>query len=229
MISVIIPTLDAESTLGETLAALVPAAVSGLVKEVIVVDGGSSDGTATIVDVAGAALVSAPKGRGSQMAAGAARARFPWLLFLHADTVLDGGWEREAGTFIDRVESGRRPPAAAAFRFGLDDVGTKARLLETMVGLRCAVLGVPYGDQGLLLPASLYREIGGFRPMPLMEDVDMVRRLGWRRIVMLRAHAVTSAERFRAQGYLRRSARNLLCLGLYTLRVPPRFIYRIYG
>ncbi len=229
MISVIIPTLNAEATLGETLTALVPAAVDGLVKEVIVVDCGSTDGTARMVDGAGATLISAPKGRGAQLAAGAARARFSWLLFLHADTVLDVGWEREAATFIDRVEMGRRPAAAAAFRFALDDMGFRARLLETMVALRCGLLGVPYGDQGLLLPASLYRQIGGFKPMPLMEDVDIVRRLGWRRIVMLRARAITSAERFRSRGYFLRSARNLFCLGLYTLRVPPRLINRIYG
>lgn len=229
MISVIIPTLDAEATLGDTLSALVPAAVEGLIKEVIVVDCGSTDGTARVVDGAGATLITSAKGRGAQLAAGAARARFSWLLFLHADTILDAGWEREAATFIDRVEKGRRPPAAAAFRFALDDMGFKARLLETMVALRCALLGVPYGDQGLLLPASLYRQIGGFRPMPLMEDVDIVRRVGWRRIVMLRTRAITSSERFQSQGYLRRSARNLFCLGLYTLRVPPRLIHRIYG
>lgn len=229
MISVIIPTLDAEATLGETLSSLVPAAVEGLVKEVIVVDGGSSDATVRVVDGAGATLVTAPRGRGSQLAAGADKARFPWLLFLHADTVLDTGWEREAASFIDRVETGRRAPSAAAFRFALDDAGFKARLLEFLVALRCALLGVPYGDQGLLVPASLYRQVGGFRPLPLMEDVDIVRRLGWRRIVMLRAHAVTSAERFRTQGYFRRSARNLFCVGLYTLRVPPRLIHRIYG
>lgn len=229
MISVIIPTLNAEATLGETLSCLVPAAVEGLVKEVIVVDGGSSDATARLVDGAGATFLTAPRGRGSQLAAGAAKARFQWLLFLHADTVLEPGWEREAGTFIDRVEAGRRAPSAAAFRFALDDMGFKARLLEFFVSVRCTVLGVPYGDQGLLMPAALYRQVGGYRPMPLMEDVDMVRRLGWRRLVMLRAHAITSAERFRTQGYFRRSARNLFCLGLYTLRVPPRLIHRIYG
>lgn len=229
MLSVIIPTLNAETTLGETLAALVPAVVEGLVKEVIVVDGGSSDDTERIVDIAGANFIQTKTGRGGQLAAGAAKARFPWLLFLHADTVLDAGWEREAAMFIERIDSGRRQPAAAAFRFALDDSGFKARLLEKLVAARSALLGVPYGDQGLLLPVSLYRQIGGYRPLPLMEDVDFIRRLGWRRIHILRTHAVTSAERFRKDGYWRRSVRNLLCLGLFTLRVPPRYIQRIYG
>jgi len=88
---------------------------------------------------------------------------------------------------------------------------------------------VPYGDQGLLMPKSLYEEIGGYRPLPLMEDVDIVRRLGRRRLHLLRAKAFTSAERFRREGYLRRSARNLLCLALYSLGVPAPVLQRLYG
>jgi rSAM/selenodomain-associated transferase 2 len=229
MISVIIPTLNAEATLGETLAALVPAVVDGLVKEVIVVDGGSADETTRIVDIAGATLMRSSSGRGTQMATGARAAKFPWLLFLHADTVLVPGWEREAVTFMERVDSGRRPAAAAAFRFALDDMGLMPRLVETAVALRCALLRLPYGDQALLLPVSLYREAGGYAPVPLMEDVDLVRRIGWRRVTMFRAQAVTSAERYRQSGYIVRTLRNLLCLSLYFLRVPPRVIARVYG
>jgi rSAM/selenodomain-associated transferase 2 len=229
MITVVIPTLNAEATLGQTLAALVPAAVDGLVREVIVVDGGSSDRTADIVDHAGANLVKGGPGRGQQLGVGAARARFPWLLFLHADTALAPGWEREASIFMERVDLEKQPLAAAAFRFVLDDEGARPRLLERLVALRCAVLRLPYGDQGLLIPKRLYDEVGGYRPLALMEDVDLVQRLGRRRTVMLRARAVTSAQRFRREGYARRSARNLVCLTLYTLRVPAHVISRIYG
>jgi rSAM/selenodomain-associated transferase 2 len=229
MISVVIPTLNADGTLTGTLAALVPAAVDGLVRQVIVVDGGSRDRTAEIVDSAGAELVQCDGGRGPQLATGARRARFGWLLFLHADTALEPGWEREATAFMERVDLGRRSPAAAAFRFALDDVGRKPRALERLVGLRNAVFRLPYGDQGLLIPKRLYDEVGGYRTMPLMEDVDLIRRLGRRRTVLLHARAVTSADRFRSDGYLRRSTRNLLCLTLYTLRVPTHVISRIYG
>jgi rSAM/selenodomain-associated transferase 2 len=229
MISVIIPALNAESTLAATLGALVPAVADGLIREAIVVDGGSSDGTAAVVEAAGADLVSAGGGRGSQLAAGARRARFPWLLFLHADTMLTPGWEREATLFMERIDEGAWPVAAAAFRFALDDIGFKPRTLERLVALRCIALRLPYGDQGLLIPKRLYDEIGGYRPLPLMEDVDLVSRLGRRRLVMLGARAVTSAERFRREGYMHRSARNLMCLALYTLRVPTHVIHRIYG
>ena len=117
MISVIIPALNAERHLPATLTALVPPAVTGVVREVIVVDGGSHDRTRQIAELSGADIILSEPGRGSQLAQGAARARFPWLLFLHADTVLEDGWERETVDFIHRVDVGEHPRAAAAFRF----------------------------------------------------------------------------------------------------------------
>ena len=229
MISVVIPTLNAETTLAATLTGLIPAVVEGLVREVIIVDGGSSDRTLKIAEAAGAEIIRSEAGRGHQVIAGAQSARFPWLLFLHADTVLEPGWEREVATFVDRIDAGQRTPAAAAFRFALDDPGARPRLIEFGVSLRCAVLRLPYGDQGLLIPARLYREIGGYRPLVLMEDVDLVGRLGRRRTVMLRTKAVTSAARYRRDGYTARVARNLSCLALYYLRVPVTTISRLYS
>ena len=229
MISVVIPTLNAGATLAATLTALVPAAVDGLVREVIIVDGGSTDRTALVAEEAGAKLVSRSGGRGYQLLAGAHRARFPWLLFLHADTVMEQGWEREAAAFMETVDRGKRPLTAAAFRFALDDLGSRPRTLEMLVRLRCAMLRLPYGDQALLIPKLLYDEVGGYSPVPLMEDIDMARRLKRRRLVMLHARAITNAQRYQESGYVRRSARNLLCLGLYFIRVPTTAIQRIYG
>ncbi|HEX6001633.1 MAG TPA: TIGR04283 family arsenosugar biosynthesis glycosyltransferase [Hyphomicrobiaceae bacterium] len=228
MITVVIPTLNAEATLASTLAALVSAAVDGLIREVIVVDGGSTDRTAEIAEDSGATLITCEGGRGAQLRAGGDLARFPWLLFLHADTELEPGWEREATSFMEKVDCGKRAPAAAAFRFVLDDEGFRPRLLERMVALRCRLLSLPYGDQGLLLPRSLYAGVGGFAQLALMEDVDLVGRLGRRRVTLLRARAVTSARRYRRDGYLSRSARNLSCLALYFLGVPPATLARRY-
>ena len=229
MISVIIPTLNAEQGLGATLTALVPAAVDGLVREVIIVDGGSSDRTARIADDAGATFIVTQSGRGCQLDAGARRAKSDWLLFLHADTVLEAGWEREVVALMERVASGARPETAASFRFALDDIGLKPRLLEALVAMRCFALRLPYGDQGLLIPRHLYQQTGGYRSLPLMEDVDLVRRLGRRRVTQLRARAVTSAVRYRRDGYIRRATRNFTCLALYYLRVPVSQIARLYG
>ena len=229
MISVILPTLNAEQGLAASMSALVTATVEGIVREVIVVDGGSADRTLEIADQAGATILRSPSGRGRQLAIGADHARMPWLLFLHADTVLEPGWEREAATFIERVETGQRPLAAAAFRFALDDMGFKPRLIEAGVSLRCTLFRLPYGDQGLLVPALLYKSCGGYRELPLMEDVDLMRRIGRARTMMLRSRAVTSAVRYRREGYARRAARNLTCLTLFYLRVPTGVIARLYG
>ncbi len=229
MISVVIPTLNSERTLPETLSALIPAAVDGLVREVIISDGGSTDETRKIAEGCGAEFLIGASGRGGQLARGADRTKGSWLLFLHADTVPQGEWMREVADFACAVDQGKRPPAAAAFRFKLDDRGLKPRVLESLVSLRCRMLGLPYGDQGLLISKRLYLEVGGYKDMPVMEDLDLVRRLGRRRIVMLQSPAITSPERYKRDGYARRTLRNLMCLGCYFGGVPAERIAAIYN
>jgi rSAM/selenodomain-associated transferase 2 len=221
-ISVVIPTLNAAATLPDTLAALCGSAMPG---EVIVADGGSSDKTAVCAVAAGARVVVAPRGRGGQLAAGAVAASGDWLLFLHADCRLEPGWERAVDGFL-------RAPAAEAragyFDLALDDPALAARRLERLVAWRCRFLALPYGDQGLLIARRLYDAVGGFAPLPLMEDVDLVRRLGRRRLARIGARCVASARRYRRDGYLRRPLRNLMCLSLYFAGVPPANILRLY-
>jgi rSAM/selenodomain-associated transferase 2 len=226
MLTVVVPTLDSEATLEAALAALVPGACDGTVRHVVVSDGGSRDLTLDIAYGFGCEIVDAERGRGPQLAAGAKVARGDWLLFLHADTRLDPGWQHEVRAFIEHAGGG---PRAAAFRFALDDPSPPARRLERVVALRCALLALPYGDQGLLISRRHYEHIGGFRDLPLMEDVDLMRRLGRRSLTLLRSRAVTSAERYRRSGYLRRIARNAVCLSLYYMGVPPRVILRLYA
>jgi rSAM/selenodomain-associated transferase 2 len=229
MISVVIPTLNVEASLAQCLTALVPAVVDGLVREVIVVDGGSSDRTLRIADQAGCDVIHAPvRGRGPQLIEGARAAKHPWLLFLHADTVLSEGWVREVQTFVDRVDAGQRPPAAAMFSFALDDMGFKPRVIEYGVALRCTLFRMPYGDQGLLISRQLYQARGGYRPLALMEDVDFVRRLARGERVILRTPALTSAIRYKRDGYAMRALRNLACLALYAVRAPAATIERLY-
>jgi rSAM/selenodomain-associated transferase 2 len=225
-ISVIIPTLDAEAPLRRSLPSLATLNALALVHEVIFADGGSTDLTARIAEEAGAEFVRAPKGRGNQLAAGAARATGNWLLFLHADTVLELGWENAVAEFINEPENAGR---IGYFRFRLDDASAGARWLEALVALRCLLLRLPYGDQGLLISRAFYHRLGGFREIPLMEDVDFVRRAGRRRMAALDTEATTSASRYRSEGYLVRPMRNLLCLTLYFLGVPPRALAKLYG
>lgn len=213
-VSVIIPTLNAAAFLPGTLAAISDVA------EIIVVDGGSTDGTGSLAATLGAGVLSARRGRGSQLAAGIAVAGHPWLLLLHADTRLSPDWRK--GVHDDMGKAGY-------FRFVLDTDDRRARRLERIVAWRGRVLGLPYGDQGLLIHRDLLRAVGGMRALPLMEDVDLIRRVGRARLVALPADAVTSARKWERDGYRRRSARNLLCLALWFAGVPPRLIQRIYG
>lgn len=221
MLSIVIPTLNAAESLAATVAAL-GGDVAG---EIVIADGGSMDKTRQVALAAGARVVEARRGRGTQLATGAAAAQGDWLLFLHADTRLDPGWAPQAAGFMADPANATR---AAAFAFALDDDDPRARRLERAVAWRCRVLGLPYGDQGLLIARGFYDALGGYRPLPLMEDVDLVRRIGRARLTLLPARAVTSAERWRRDGWYRRSARNLACLSLWFLGVPPATIARLY-
>ena len=218
-LSVVVPTLNA--------AAHLPASLKRMHEpdlEIVVADGGSVDATREIAEAAGARVVGSLPGRGGQLAAGAAAAQGDWLLFLHADTRLATGWRAVA-----EAHARAAPGRAACFRLRLDDPAWQARAIERAVAWRTRMFGLPYGDQGLLIARALYGEIGGYRPLPLMEDVDLVRRIGARRLVLLDHVALTSAERWRRDGWTARSLRNLTCLSLYGLGVSPRQLVRLYG
>jgi rSAM/selenodomain-associated transferase 2 len=234
MLSVVIPVLNAAATLPGALPGALPSALPGALPdalaasatadEFIVVDGGSSDGSRAIAASLGARVLMAPRGRGSQMAAGVAAASGDWLLLLHADTRMVPGWRdvMEAHMATQRHRAGY-------CRFALDSTDPHARRLERMVAWRCRMLALPYGDQGLLIHRDLLRDVGGVSTLPLMEDVDLVRRLGRRRLVALDVAAITSAEKWHRDGWYRRSLRNLLCLTLYFIGIPPRLIARLYA
>ena len=222
MLSIIIPTLNAAAAIERTLTAL---GTPEIATQIIVSDGGSTDETRSIAERYGATVINAPKGRGSQLAAGADRATHPWLLFLHADTLLDAAWPQ---TFIAFVASPMTPPRAGVFKFTLDDPAPAARRLEKIVVWRCRLLGLPYGDQGLLISRQHYDQIGGFKGLPLFEDVEIVRRIGRRNIEYLELPAITSAVRYQKSGYVLRTLRNATCLSLYFAGLSPKLIGRLY-
>jgi rSAM/selenodomain-associated transferase 2 len=221
----VIPALNAARLLGPTLDALAAGGWAPAL-DVVVVDGGSSDGTAELAAARGARAVRAPRGRGPQLAAGAAATPCDWLLFLHADSVPEPGWDEAVAAFLADPDSRGR---AGYFALRLDDEAPQARRIERAVAWRCRALGLPYGDQGLVLHRSLYERVGGFDPIPLMEDVAIVRRIGRRRLVPLAGTVRTSAERYRRGGWTRRPLRNLLCLGLWFAGASPRLLSRLYG
>jgi rSAM/selenodomain-associated transferase 2 len=218
-VSIIIPTLNAEQELAATLASVAGA------EEIIVADGGSIDATRPLAEACGARVIEAPQGRGRQMHAGAEAARQDWLIFLHADTRLAPDWRAQVDAHARRAKAS---DMAGAFRFKLDDAAWQARALEALVALRVFLFALPYGDQGLLIHRRLYAALGGFRALPLMEDVDFIRRIGKNRLRQLPCAAITSARRWREEGWLARSARNLACLTMFSAGAPIERIARFY-
>ncbi|MFZ1988457.1 MAG: glycosyltransferase [Alphaproteobacteria bacterium] len=229
MISVVIATSNQARYLPDTLSALVHAAMVGLIAEVILVDAGSTDGTLMIGDAMGARLVThVAGGQGAQLAAGAAIAASEWLMFLPADAVLENGWDDEVDSFVRRADRthGR---IAAAFRFALDDPSPKARRTEFWARLRYRLLRLPRGDQGLLISRRFYEHLGGYQSLPAMEDIDLARRIGAERIVVLRSAALSNAERFESNPSLVASLRNLAALVLSACRLPISMLVRLHG
>ncbi len=192
--------------------------------EVIVSDGGSTDGTRAIAERLGARVMGCPPGRGAQMDAGAAEARGEVFLFLHADTRLPENWDRAVR---DALRDGKT--VAGAFRLRIDSKGGRFRLIERAAALRCRALGLIYGDQALFVRKESFLRAGGFMSLPLMEDIDCVkrlRRLG--KVVLLKESVLTSPRRWRRAGTIRNTLRNALVLSLYFLGASPIKLYSLY-
>jgi glycosyltransferase involved in cell wall biosynthesis len=191
MLSVVIATENAERVLVPTLAALVPGATAGIVREVIVADAGSSDATAMIADAAGCRIDVEPAPLGHRLRQAAAGARAPWLMFLHPGAVPDWTWIEETRRFIEQAELRRRPDArAAAFRRSTEADTLGSAILEAL-GLIAATLGAPpRPQQGLLIAKTLYEQLGGHRGEDADPEGKLLRRLGRRRIVMLRSRTM---------------------------------------
>ncbi len=194
-ISVVIPSLNAATALPACLAALVEGLQAGLIREVILSDGGSTDGTRALAEGWGAEVVSGAPSRGGQLRRGCDAAQGAWLLVLHADTVLAPGWS-------DAVQDhmAHRAEGAGWFRLRFE---------------------------GLLLPRALYDAVGGYPDQPLMEDVALARALRGR-LTRLNGVAVTSAEKYRRQGWLRRGGRNLWTLTRYAMGASPEALAESY-
>lgn len=194
MLSVIIPTFNSEQALVRTLSALVPAAAEGVVREVVIADGGSTDGTRLIADAAGADVVEVAGSQGARLAGGARAARRgDWLMFLVPGSVLAPGWSDELRSFVERAErSGRAGGCAAVFRLAVDDFSWQARLTEWRASLGCRFLASPHEAQGLVLSRAFYQGLGGVSAKASRPDRDLARRIGRRRLVLLRSVAVAT-------------------------------------
>lgn len=189
MLSVIIPTLNSERALVPTLAMLVSGAMSGIVREVTVADGGSTDGTLEVADAAGCAVLKSSGSLGGRLGAAAAAARSPWLMFLRAGTVLDATWIDETARFIEEAELSDAPRMAAVFRKSISARSAYPVIREALLLLKFGLFGRAHPNQGLLIDAKLYKMIGGHRETVADPEADLLARLGRRHILMLRSGA----------------------------------------
>jgi GT2 family glycosyltransferase len=227
VISVIVTTRNNETDLALALSALVPAATEGLVREVIVVDRGSADGTAIVADAAGCDFIPAGNAAGEARRQAAERAKSDWLLFLSPRAMVDSGWQGEALAFMDAaINSGAARRRAATLRFGRMEPGMRARREEFMATARTRLFAAPREEQGLLVSKALYRSIGGHRDLAAFAELDLARRIGRRRLWLLRARALVR-HGSDDEASLARSIRNGLCFVLLLLRLPPRLIDRL--
>ena len=193
-LSVVIVARNEAARLPALLADLAPAAA--WIREVVVADGASRDGTAELARLAGARVVACHPSRGGQLSAGVAATDGTWLLLLHADTRLPLEWI----TVVSRAQAVGLE-RAWAFRLGIDAGGTDLRLVEALVALRSRWRNLPYGDQGLLISRPLLEAVGGIAPIPLMEDLELVLRLRRRGgIGLLPATLLVSGRRWRRLG-----------------------------
>ena len=216
MLSVIIPTRNSAEVLPDILASITASAID----DIIVSDGGSDDATLNIAIATGARIALGRGGRGWQLARGArmalAQEAQDWLLFLHADSQLGEGWHKAV---TDHMQS--RPDAAGYFRFALNDSGFWPSFMERGVALRCAALGLPYGDQALLIRRDHYERCGGYPNWVLFEDVKIARAIGRKGLCALPARLTTDASKYIRDGYGRRIRANLTLLARYFLGEKP--------
>jgi uncharacterized protein len=220
-ISIVIPTLNEAANISET----VRRAQNATNVEVIVVDGGSRDGTTEIAGRLGALVLTAEASRARQMNIGAAAATGKILLFLHADTLLPVGYDGQVRGALSRPGA-----AAGAFALGIDSPLSSLRIMENVANWRSRFLQKPYGDQALFLAAGTFRAIGGYPDLPIMEDFELVRRLKKKgRIFLLPAPVTTSARRWLNLGAWKTWFVNQAAITAYYCGIAPATIARFYN
>lgn len=219
-LTIVIPTLNTAPEFAQLLPQLMEGLDAGILRELILSDGGSDDDIAQLAEGIGATFIAGPAGRGGQLGRGADAAQSTWLLFLHADSRLPPNWSQ---IVMDHIKGPRGP---AAFRLAFDAKGAAPKITAAWANLRSQIFGLPYGDQGLLISRDAYEAAGGYPDIPLMEDVALVRALP--KITCLNGVITTSAARYVRRGWMPRGSLNLLILVRYLLGASPERLARRY-
>jgi hypothetical protein len=189
MLSVIIPTEGAEQPAVATLAALVPGAAAGLIREVLLIDRAGDGVIERVADVAGCRFLAFEGSHAAALAAGARQARSPWLMFLHAGAVLDSGWIDETSQFIQRVSNSDHP-RAGIFRYARSPYAET--LLRDGFKFMARMIAGPSADQGLLIARDHYDRLGGYLPDARWSEARLLRQLGRSSRTLLRSRIIVA-------------------------------------
>ena len=219
-VTLVIPTYNAEKTINTTLSIL-----KNKIKNIIIIDGKSKDQTREICRKYNTQLFTSKRNRGLQLNLGAEKVVTNWIFFLHADSILDNSAIEEIYAFISNDKNEYK---AASFKLKFDQKNIYSFFLSKIVIFRSKYLKLPYGDQGLIISKVFYNKIGGFKALPIMEDVEIIRNIGFKNIKILNSYIVTDSIRYRSEGWLIRPIRNLYCLTLYILGFNINTINSIY-
>jgi rSAM/selenodomain-associated transferase 2 len=226
ILSVIVPMLNEERDIGRTLDAIAAAApVAGVIAEVIVVDGGSSDRSCAEARPRCSLLLVAPRGLARQMNAGAAAAKGDALVFVHADTIVPPSFAGDIATAL-------ADPAVVGGRFdlSLDDDAPLLRLIGWLISARSRISRTGTGDQAIFVRREIFERLGGYRDIELFEDLDLARRLKRiGRVACLRSRVTTSARRWRERGVLATAMRMWFIRIAFLLGVPPARLAHLYN
>ena len=219
-ITLIIPTLNASNTLDATLKS-----ASKFFKNIIVVDAYSKDNTVKIAKKYKSKILLCSANRGKQLHRGAQKANSDWFLFLHADTIINKNSYKEILNFI-KIENNINK--AAYFKLKFNDKNYSSLFVEKIVYLRNIIFKLPYGDQGLLISKNFYKKIGGYKELPIMEDVNIIKRIKYKNLIIINSYIITDAVKYKKQGWIIRPLINLTCLTLYFMGCNINKINNIY-
>jgi len=212
-ISIVIPTLNSQNTVRKTLASLFEGIEAGIVKELIVVDGGSTDETREIVEECGGKFISSAASRGYQLKKGVNLAKGDFIFALHSDSVLEPGWSEIVKKYFNK-------DAGYYCKLSFDIIHPLASMTSTWANARSLIFNLPYGDQGLLIPRKLLMENGSYSPIPIMEDVELALRFKGK-LFCMPVVITTSSRKYRKNGWLRQGSKNIVRLLRFLLGADP--------
>ena len=212
-ISIVIPTLNSQNTVRKTLASLFEGIEAGIVRELIVVDGGSTDQTREIVEECGGIFISSEASRGYQLKKGVNLAKGDFIFVLHSDSVLESGWSEIVKKYFNN-------DAGYYCKLSFDIIHPLASMTSTWANARSLIFNLPYGDQGLLIPRKLLMENGSYSPIPIMEDVELALRFQGK-LFRMPIVITTSSRKYRKNGWLRQGTKNIVRLLRFLLGADP--------